>query len=136
GYGALKPGIMIPNRDKSPMHAPPRPALPLDRVRFVGEALAFVVAETAALAADAPQIHADVPGNIGLDYHYGDSAAVAAAIAGAAHVTRLSLRSNRIVVNAMEPRAALAHYDAERQHWTLHIGCQGVFGLRNTLAGL
>jgi carbon-monoxide dehydrogenase large subunit len=161
GYGALKPGIMIPNRDKSPMHAPPRPALPLDRVRFVGEALAFVVAETAAqakdaaeavtcmidplpavttptaaLAADAPQIHADVPGNIGLDYHYGDSAAVAAAIAGAAHVTRLSLRNNRIVVNAMEPRAALAHYDAERQHWTLHIGCQGVFGLRNTLAGL
>ncbi len=73
-------------------------------------------------------------GNVGLDFHYGDSATVAAAFAGAAHVTRLVLRNNRIVVNPMEPRAALAEYDAERRHFTLHVGCQGVFGFRNYVA--
>ncbi len=54
----------------------------------------------------------------------------------AAHVTRLRLRNNRIVVNAMEPRSAIADYDPERQHWTLHVGCQGVFGFRNYVAGM
>ena len=54
--------------------------------------------------------------------------------ASAAHLTRLELRANRIVVNAMEPRAANAQYDPERGHWTLYIGCQGVFGFRNYIA--
>ena len=159
GYGAIKPGIMVPNRDGTPMHAPPRPALPTDRVRFVGEAIACVVAETAmqardaaeavlaeidplpavveptaAAAAGAPQLHAEAPGNIALDYHYGDTAAVEAAFATAAHVTRLTLISNRIVVNALEPRSAVALYDGGAPRWTLHLGCQGVFGMRNTLA--
>src|SRR5437016_2031194 len=58
------------------------------------------------------------------------------AAARAAHITRLDLRSNRIVVNPIEPRAALAQYDPERGHWTLHVGCQGVFGLRNYIAGV
>ncbi len=49
-------------------------------------------------------------------------------------MTRLVLRNNRIVVNPMEPRAALAEYDPERRHWTLHVGCQGVFGFRNYVA--
>ena len=75
-----------------------------------------------------------MPGNIGLDFHYGDTDKVAAAFAGAAHVTRLDLRSNRIVVNAMEPRSAIAQYDRDQQHWTLHVGCQGVFGFRNYIA--
>ena len=75
-----------------------------------------------------------MPGNVGLDFHYGDSEKVAAAFAAAAHVTRLDLRSNRIVVNAMEPRSAIAQYDPEREHWTLHVGCQGVFGFRNYIA--
>ncbi len=158
GYGPLKPGIAVPNSDGSPMRAPPRPALPRERVRFVGEAVAFVVAETAAQAKDAaetvlldieplpvvtspaaaaapgaPQLHAEAPGNITVDYHYGDTAAVDAAFAKAAHVTRLTLVSNRIVVNAMEPRSAVAQYDPATTRWTLRLGCQGVFGMRNAL---
>jgi aerobic carbon-monoxide dehydrogenase large subunit len=158
GYGAIKPGIVIPMKDGSPMRAPPRPALPPERVRFVGEALAFVVAETAAqakdaaeavaldiealpavttpeaaAAANAPQLHAEAPGNVALDYHYGDTAAVDAAFARAAHVTQLTIPSNRIVVNPLEPRSALAEYDAKTQRFTLHLGCQGVFGMRNAL---
>ncbi len=77
-----------------------------------------------------------MPGNVGLDFHFGDSEAVAAALARADHVTRLELRSNRIVVNPIEPRAALAQYDPERQHFTLNVGCQGVFGFRNYIAGV
>jgi carbon-monoxide dehydrogenase large subunit len=159
GYGAIKPGIVVPNRDGTPMRAPPRPALPRTHVRFLGEALTFVVAETAsaakdaaeavvcdidplpvvsspeaAAAAGAPQLHPEAPGNLAIDYHYGDTAAVAAAFARAAHITRLDIVSNRIVVNAMEPRAALGQYDAATGRWTLHVGCQGVFGLRGALA--
>src|SRR6266851_1437458 len=87
-------------------------------------------------APGAPLLYAEVPGNVGLDFHFGDSGAVAAAFARAAHVTRLELRANRIVVNAMEPRSAIAQYDPARGHWTLHIGCQGVFGFRNYIAGV
>ena len=158
GYSPIKPMMMVPMKDGSTMPAPPRPALPPERVRFVGEAVAFVVAETAlqakdaaeaveveidglpvvttpedAAAPDAPQLHPEAPGNIVLDFHYGDTAAVAAAFAKAAHVTRLKLTSNRIVVNAMEPRSALAAYDPGKERFTLHLGCQGVFGLRQTL---
>jgi carbon-monoxide dehydrogenase large subunit len=158
GYGPIKPMQMIPNKDGSPMRAPPRPALPAERVRFLGEAVAFVVAESAAQAKDAaeavvldieplpvvttpqraaspgaPQLHREAPGNIALDYHYGAAAAVAAAFAQAAHVTRLQIVSNRIVVNAMEPRSAVATYEPGRERFTLHLGCQGVFGMRNML---
>jgi aerobic carbon-monoxide dehydrogenase large subunit len=158
GHGPIKPAILIPNRDGSPMRAPLRPALPKDRVRFVGEAVAFVVAETtvqakdaaeavtldieplpvvttpaAALAPDAPQLHAGTPGNVVVDYHYGETQAVDAAFAKAAHVTRFSLTSNRIVVNALEPRSAVAAYDRKTERFTLHLGCQGVFGLRNAV---
>jgi len=158
-YGAIRPGIVVPNRDGTPMRAPPRPALPRSHVRFVGEAVAFVVAETASIAKDAaeavvcemdplpvvtspsaataagaPQLHSEAPGNLAVDYHYGDTAAVAAAFARAAQVTRLDIVSNRIVVNAMEPRVALGQYDAATDRWTLHVGCQGVFGLRSALA--
>src|SRR5260221_1842300 len=159
GYGRLKCAVAFSNRDGSPMRAPPRPALASERVRFVGEAIAVVVAETAVQAKDAaeavaididplpavtspvaavapgaPQIHPDIPGNVVLDYHYGDAEAVAAAFARASHVTRLDLVSNRVVVNAMEPRSAIARYDPAAERWTLHVGCQGVFGLRNALA--
>src|SRR5690242_9796045 len=159
GFGAIKPAMMVPNRDGSPSRAPPRPALPPTHVHFVGEALAFVVAETpsaakdaaeavvceidplpvvtsprAAAAPGAPQLHAEAPGNVAVDYHYGDTAAVAAAFARAAHVTRLDLVSNRIVVNAMEPRVAIGEYATAAGRWTLHVGCQGVFGLRGAMA--
>ena len=64
----------------------------------------------------APQLYDDVPGNVALDYHYGDAEAVKAAFAKAAHVTRLQLVNSRLVVDAMEPRAALAAYDGQPLH--------------------
>ncbi|TXL75453.1 xanthine dehydrogenase family protein [Vineibacter terrae] len=159
GFGPLKCPVAFPNRDGSPMKTPPRPALAKDKVRFVGEAVAVVVAETAAQAKDAaeavmldvgelpavtdpaaalapgaPQLHDAAPGNLVLDYHYGDADAVAAAFARATHVTRLEIVSNRVVVNAMEPRAAIGSYDPAGGRWTLHVGSQGVFGMRGSLA--
>ncbi len=147
------------NRDGTPMLQPVRPVLATDKVRHVGEAVACVIADSIAAAKDgaelvevdidplpavtepaeadgsaAPALYEDVPGNVGLDFHFGDSEQVAAAFARAAHVTRLRLRNNRVVVNPMEPRAALAEYDAAQQHFTLHVGCQGVFGFRNYIA--
>ncbi len=159
GIGPLPPRQVMSNRDGTPMLTPTHQALPSDKVRHVGEAVAAVIALTVAQAkdaaemvvldidplpavtepaladaADAPVLYDEVPANVGLDFHFGDSDKVAAAFASAAHVTRLRLRNNRIVVNAMEPRAALAQYDPERRHLTLHVGCQGVFGFRNYLA--
>src|SRR6266446_8689144 len=159
GVGPLEPRQVLKNRDGTPMLTPTRHALATDKVRYVGEAVAAVIAESVAAAKDAaeavevdiaplpavtepgpaaapgaPILYDDVPRNVGLDFHYGDSGKVAAAFAAAAHVTRLTLRSNRIVVNAMEPRSAIAHYDPARTHWTLHVGSQGVFGFRNYIA--
>src|SRR5262245_33728217 len=161
GIGPLPARQVMNNRDGTPMLQPVRNALATDKVRYVGEAVAAVIAETVAQAKDAaeavevdiealpaatepsaatgpgaPQLYDDVANNIGLDFHFGDSAAVADAFAHAAHVTKLELRSNRIVVNPIEPRAALAEYDPARQHFTLHVGCQGVFGFRNYIAGV
>ena len=126
-------------------------------MRYVGDPVAFVVAETALAAKDAaeavaleiealpaviaaedaardgaPLLYDDVPGNVALDYHFGDADAVNAAFAQAAHVTRLKLVNSRVVVNAMEPRAALAVYDGGR--FTLHVASQGVFGMRANIA--
>ncbi|MGH7097288.1 MAG: xanthine dehydrogenase family protein molybdopterin-binding subunit [Stellaceae bacterium] len=159
GIGPLPARQVMNNRDGTPMLTPTRTALATDKVRHVGEAVAVVVAETVAAAKDAaeavvidveplpavteagsaaapgaPQLYDDVPGNVGLDFHYGDSDKITAAFARAAHVTRLKLRNSRIVINPMEPRAAVADYDPERRHWTLHVGCQGVFGFRNYIA--
>ncbi len=159
GFGPLKCPMNIPQRDGSPMKTPPRPSLAKGKVRFVGEAVACVVAETAvqakdaaeaveldieelpavttpaeALKAGAVQIHDDVPGNLALDFHYGDAEAVKKAFSEAAHVTRLEIVSNRIVVNPMEPRSAIGSWDAKTERYTLNVGCQGVMGLRGGLA--
>src|SRR5262249_50509033 len=124
-YGTLKCIVPFNNRDGSPMRKPPRSALATDRVRFVGDPVAFVVAETLLQAKDAaeavemdidplpavispeqaarpgaPLIYDEAPGNVALDYHYGDAEQVAAAFARAAHVTRLKLVNSRLVVNA------------------------------------
>ena len=148
------------NRDGTPMRIAPQPPLATDRVRYVGDPVAMVVAETEEQARDAaeevsprhrsaarrhharptpsppgaPTIHDEAPDNVALDFHYGDTEAVAAAFAAAAHVTRLRIRNNRIVVCPMEPRSAIGEYDPESGRWTLRVGCQGVFGLRNSLA--
>ena len=80
----------------------------------------------------APLLYDDVPGNVALDYHYGDAAAVNAAFAKAAHVTRMELVNSRVVVNAMEPRAAVAAYDGNR--FTFYVCSQGVTGMRANIA--
>jgi carbon-monoxide dehydrogenase large subunit len=138
-----------------------RSALATDKVRFVGDPIAFVVAETkeaardgaeavmpdidplpavteasAAAAEGAPQLYEDVPGNQVLDFHHGDREKVAAAFAGAAATVRLEMRNNRVVVCPMEPRSAIAEFDSESGRYTLHVGCQGVFGLRNQVKDL
>ena len=161
GYGTIKTIAMAQNRDGSPMKVPPRYAICTDKVRFVGDPVAFVVAETVAEAKDAaeavaveiealpavteareaakpgaPLVFDEVAGNVCLDFHFGDTEKVAQAFAQAAHVTRLRLISNRIVVCAMEPRSALAQYDPSTDRYTLTSCSQGVFGLRRLLAGL
>src|SRR6266403_243829 len=104
-YGTLKCIVPFKNRDGTPMKQPPRQALATDKVRYVGDPLAFVVAETRLEAKDA-----------------------------AAPVTRLKLVSSRVVVNAMEPRAAIGVYDKASRRFTLHAPSQGVFGLRGNMA--
>jgi aerobic carbon-monoxide dehydrogenase large subunit len=158
GYGAIRCTLPLKNADGSPLFAPPRSIFATERVRYVGEPLAMVVAETAqgaedaaelvipdiepvaavsdpeaALAADAPRLHEERP-NLCLDWRFGDDGAAARAFAAAAHVARVRLINNRIVVAAMEPRAAVAEYDPAGGRFTLHVGCQGVFGLRRALA--
>ncbi|HYC14840.1 MAG TPA: molybdopterin cofactor-binding domain-containing protein, partial [Stellaceae bacterium] len=159
GFGTFKCVIAFPNRDGTPLRAPTWAALASDKVRYVGDAIACVVAETALQAKDAaeaviaeidplpavtdakaasepgaPQLYADVPDNICLDYHFGDAEKVAAAFTKAAHVTRLEIANNRLVVCAMEPRSAVANYEPASGRWTIYTGCQGVFGLKNQLA--
>ena len=159
GYGTLKCIVPFKNRDGSEMKKPPRHALATDRVRFVGDPVAFVVAETVnqakdaaeaveidietlpavtdpeqAAQANAPQLYDDVPGNVALDYHHGDTEAVNAAFAKAAHVTRLKIVNNRVVVNAMEPRAAVGEFKDGR--FTLHSCSQGVVGMKGNIAAL
>src|SRR3954454_3426674 len=161
GIGELPARQVMNNRDGTPMLQPVRYALATDKVRHVGEAIAAVIGETLAAAkdgaeaveldieplpavtepdeadaADAPQLYDDVPRNVGLDFHFGDSEAVTAAFARAAHVTKLVLRNNRIVVNPIEPRAALVEYGQGTEHFTVHVGNQGVFGFRNYIAGV
>src|ERR1700750_2063700 len=130
-----------------------------DKVRYVGDPVAFVVAETLAQARDAgeaieldieplpavtnaeeatkpgaPQLYDHIPGNVALDYHYGDTAKIDAAFAGAAHVTRLDIVNPRVAVVSMEPRVALAAYDRKSERYTLQVPTQGVSGNKVTLA--
>ncbi len=160
GYGAFQNTLPLKNADGTPLFAPPRPIFAKDRVRHIGEVLAMVVAESeiaarnamelitfdieplpaitdmeAALAEDAPEVH---PGhsNRCLDWRYGDSNAADAAFAEAVHISRIRLENNRLVVASMETRGALADFDSERGRYTLRVGCQGAFGLRQGLAGL
>jgi carbon-monoxide dehydrogenase large subunit len=157
-YGSLKCNLPLKNRDGSPIRYTPRPALAGDKVRFVGDPVVCVIAETIAQAKDAaeavaidveplkpvlkpadavkpgaPLVFEGVPNNIALDYHYGDAAKVAEAFAKAKHITRLETSNQRMVVNAMEPRAAIGEYDATTGKWTLYSSSQGVHGLKTSL---
>ncbi len=148
---------VMPNRDGSPMFVPERHAIAKDRVAHLGEPVAMVVAETAAQARDAaeminahydelpsvvdtlaaltaPPIHPGTKSNVALDHELGDKAAVDAAFAKAAHVTNLKLVNQRVVVNAMEPRACMGAYDKATGKYTLYTGSQGVHGMRAAIA--
>src|SRR5436309_2079942 len=160
-YGTMKCAVPFKNRDGSEMKKPKRYSLMTDKVRFLGDPLAVVVAETLAQAKDAaeavevdieplpavtraseaakpgaPQLYDDVPNNVALDYLYGEPAKVAEGFAKAAHVTKLNLVNSRVVVNAMEPRSAIASYDKANGRFTMHIGCQGAFGMKGQLVDI
>lgn len=150
GIGAVHAPSPLKSRDGKPIANPMRWALARDRVRHVGEPVALVIAETAgqaadaallvdvdweplpavvdaevALRSDAPQLFDDVPGNLSLDWEMGDRAATDAAFAGAAHVVRLRLPINRLVVAATEPRGAVGDYDPALDRYTVWTPTQG-----------
>ena len=143
----------------APMIAPPRRALAHDRVRHVGDPVAFVVADTVeqardaaervavtyrplpavvdareALAAQAPRLWDEARGNLSYRFERGDKPAVDAAFAAAAHIVEIELFNNRLVVAPIEPRAAISTYDAAADHFDLLLTGQGVHSLRQQLA--
>ncbi len=155
GLGALP--CTVPVASLAPMVVPPRFALADERVRHVGDPVAFVVAETRAAARDAAegvlvqyqplpsvvdgpaallpgaqQIWEAAPNNLSYRFQKGDQGAVQAAIAGAAHVVELELVNNRIVISALEARGAIAHHDADGFH--LLFSGAGVHALQSQLA--
>jgi carbon-monoxide dehydrogenase large subunit len=149
GVNGLPCGWLITGTDGKPMNEPPHPVLAQGKVRYVGDPVALVIAESPAQAKDAaeqivveydvlpavvqsldalkdgaPQIHEQAPGNACYTWALGDKTAVDAAFAKAAHVTRLDIVNNRLVPNAIEPRAALASYDRASDEYTLYVANQ------------
>ena len=159
GVGDIPNMTPFPNYDGSPMHLTSRQAVAVGKVRHVGEIVAMVIAETAGQAADAvelvefdfdtlptvvdveaaiadgaPQIWDHMPNNVCLDFRTGDGDKTDAAFAQAAHVTRLRLKTNRVVAASMEPRSATARWDNEKDRYELVSGSQGVIAMRRMLA--
>ncbi len=158
-YGHPPSEDVLSRKDGAPMFQPHRPALVADRVRLVGDCVAFVVAETAEQARDAaelivvdydpltavtgtaqaaepsaPSVWDDCPDNMCFYLERGDRQAVDAAIAGADHVVQKRLLINRITAVAMEPRGCLGEYDARHQRYTLHTGLQRPHEIRQRVA--
>ena len=153
--GGLPCGWQIHNKDGSPMNEPPHPPLAVGKVRHVGDQVAVVIAETkaqardaaemievdygvlpaaidmdAALADNASLVHDDVPNNMCFDWELGDKAATEAAFADADTVVSIDVVNNRLIPNAMEPRAAVAHHDSATGHYTLHTTTQNPHVIR------
>ncbi len=149
GIGNIICGWMIHSKDGSPMNMGAWSALATEYVRYVGDAAAVVIADSEAnartaaeaVAVDyevltpvvssvdalkdgAPQLHPEAAGNLIYDWEIGDAAATDAAIESAAKVVKMDITNNRLVPNAMEPRAALAIYDAAEEHHTLYTTSQ------------
>ena len=153
-------GWMIHSKDGSPMRAGTHPPLALDKVRYVGDPVAVVIADSRQMARDAAEmvdvdyedltvvaslteaaghsssIHDDIEDNVAFDWSLGDDAAVARAFEDAAHQVTLNLTNNRLVPNAMEPRALNASWDERDDRYTLYITSQNPHGLRMTLAAV
>ncbi len=144
---------LAPARDGGKGAAPERPVLARDRLRFVGEPVAAVVADSLDAARDAaelieldyeelpahvtlapggPQLHDEAPDNVGIDYALGDAEAVDRAIADAAHVVTMEIEDNRVMIASMEPRGAWAAVEDGRLH--LALSGQGVWGPKRDIA--
>jgi carbon-monoxide dehydrogenase large subunit len=159
GLGHIPCNIPVTNRDGTPRADTPRPALAVGAVRHVGDPVAVVIAETKqqaveaaemvlvdyddhtpvieplkALEAGAPQVWDHVPGNVCFDWEMYDKAATDKAFERAAHTVTLDIVNNRLVVNAVEPRAILAAYDADADHYTVYVESQGTLSLRRQFA--
>ncbi|AXS39197.1 xanthine dehydrogenase family protein molybdopterin-binding subunit [Breoghania sp. L-A4] len=157
--GNLICGWMIHSKDGTPMKMGAWSALAADVVRFVGQSVAVVIADTQAQARDAaeavvvdwevlpavvttahalapgaPQLHPEAEGNLIYDWEIGDETATDAAFQGAAHVTKLDLTNNRLIPNPMEPRAAVADYDVAEEHFTLWTTSQNPHAARLILS--
>jgi carbon-monoxide dehydrogenase large subunit len=157
GLGELPCMIPLKSKDGTPRADTPRLALATGMVRHVGDPVAFIVAETPQAARDGaeavmveydilpaatdlatahepgqPQVWAGAPSNIAFDWEVGDKAKTDAAFARAAHVTRLTVVNNRVVVASMEARAAVAAWNGDRL--TMHTNTQGSWQVRNMLA--
>jgi carbon-monoxide dehydrogenase large subunit len=155
GIGGLPCGWQIHSKDGSPMQEPPHPVLASGRVRHVGDPVAVVIADSFAQARDAaelitvdyavepavtdvadalkagaPLVFAEVPRNVCYDWHIGDPAVVDAAMAKAARVVKLDLVNNRLVPNAMEPRAAIGDFDRATGEHTLFTTSQNPHVIR------
>ena len=150
-------GWVVPCRDGSATKEPPHPLLAQGKVRFVGDAVAVVLAETAEQAksgaelidvdyeelspvvdfenaGDGAQIHDEVPNNCYFDWELGDEKATTDALSGAKKIVKLRVRNNRLVPNAMEPRSALAEFDNLDDSYTLHTTSQNPHLTRLVLA--
>ena len=161
GLKSLPAALPAKGRGGMELINPGRPALAQERVRFAGDAVAVVIAETAPAAQDAaelivvqyrdlpavvsaeqavapgaPRVHDGVPENIVLDYESGDEARTRAAFDSAARVVQLTVDLSRVVANPMEPRACLAAYDAQSGMYHLHACTQGAGIMRNQLSAV
>ena len=159
GFKSLPNVVGYPGKDGRPMLKPFHPVLADARVRYVGEPVALIVADSEAIAADArdlieveyrelpavigfdgavragaPQLHEGIPGNLAFEFDSGDQSAVADVFARARFTSRLTVDSQRLVGNPMEPRACLAAYEASSGRYTVHLLLQGVGGMRGQLS--
>ena len=159
GLGTLMPAVRRRRRNGAPAFACPQPLLAGDRVRYVGDPVAFIVAETvneakdaaelididyellpavvsaeAALAPGAPAVWDDNPGNEAFFHEVGDRTAVDNAFAKADHLVRHKTVINRVTANSMEPRGCLAEYDRDQDRYTIRCTVQSVHGTRAALA--
>jgi carbon-monoxide dehydrogenase large subunit len=159
GLKPLRPTVEANTRTGEPFAFLPQPVLARDKVRFVGEPVAVIVAETKAQAMDAaelidvsyddmpaviranealapgaPELAEAVPGNLALDWHVGNEGAVEAEIANAAHVARLRIDNHRVVTNPMEPRGVIGMWDAAEQRYVLHVSSQNLHLNRDNIA--
>jgi len=159
GVNSIPCLVPMENRDGSQAPMPKRPVLCSDRVRHVGDNLAFIIAENLSVAKDAaelievnydsldaiadtagalessaPTIHADAPNNLAFDWGHGEASSTDRAFDEAVHIVSLELINNKLIVNSMEPRGAIAEFDSATGKATLHSCTQGGWLLKDQIA--